>query len=55
MVAAIHSRCACCGEPMCIELDADLGCHSQQDNQPVISTPIVNISKLSAPNIIEDF
>ena len=53
---AIHTTCACCGEAMCIEFDSELNCHSQQaDATPVISTPMVNIPKLEAPNIIDDF
>jgi hypothetical protein len=40
---------------MCIHFDAELNYHSQQATVPVISTPVVNIKKLNAPNIIDDF
>jgi len=40
---------------MWIDFDAELNYHSQQATVPFISIPVVNIRKLKAPNIIDDF
>ena len=40
---------------MWIDFDAEGNYRSQQVTVPVISTPVVNIKKLNAPNIIDDF
>lgn len=40
---------------MTIEFDSTLNYHGQGDSEPIISVPLINIDKLAAANIIDDF
>jgi hypothetical protein len=50
------TECGHCGQPLRIEMDADLNFHvEQQGADPLVFIPAVNFDKLAAPNIIDDF
>lgn len=53
---AVRSECACCGRPIDLEIDSDLGSRVLSDGaSPLLTVPLVDIPRLEAPNIIDDF
>ena len=53
---AVHTECACCARPIDLEIDSDLCCRVLSDDaSPLLSVPLVDPSRLEAPNIIDDF
>ena len=53
---AIHTECACCGRSMDLEIDSDLRSRVLSDAAlPLLTVPLVDVRRLKAPNIIDDF
>jgi hypothetical protein len=53
---AVHTECACCALPIDLEIDSDLGCRVLSDGaSPLLTVPVVDVRRLEAPNIIDDF
>ena len=54
--ASIHTECAHCQQAIEIEIDSRLAMRAVTAGaRPVISTPLVNLKRLKAPNIIDAF
>jgi hypothetical protein len=52
----ITSECAHCSAPLHIEIDSNLNYRLvEQDAEPVLSIPMVDIGKLEDPSIIDAF
>ena len=50
------TECAHCGEPLALQIDADLNVHVSPDRAtPLVFLPIVDFAKLRAKSIIDDF
>jgi len=56
LAVAIRTECACCGRPIDLEIDSDLRSRVLSDaTLPLLTVPLVDVQKLNAPNIIDDF
>jgi hypothetical protein len=52
----VHTECACCGQPLTIELDSELNYTVQEGNAaPLVFVPLVNFNTLEDPSIIDAF
>ena len=52
----IHTECACCRQPLVIELDSDLKSNlPQQYANPLVFVPLVDFNALQDPSIIDAF
>ncbi len=53
---AIRTECACCSRSMELEIDSDLRSRVLSDTaSPLLSVPVIDLGRLKAPNIIDDF
>ena len=53
---AIRTECACCGRAMDLEIDSDLRSRVLSDTaSPLLTVPLIDVGRLQAPNIIDDF
>jgi len=56
LTVTIHTECACCGQPMVMEIDSDLNSTVQdQDADPLVFVPMVDFDPLEDPSIIDAF
>ena len=52
----VKTSCACCNEPMELEIDSDMNIHGRPDEiDPIIFIPDVDLMALDEPNIISSF
>ncbi len=56
LTVTIRSECACCARPLELSIDSDLECRVLSAGaSPLVTVPLVDPSRLKAPNIIDDF
>ena len=56
LAVTIHTECACCGQPMVMEIDSELNYTVQeQDAEPLVFVPLVDFDPLEDPSIIDTF
>ena len=52
----VDSTCACCGQPLHLEIDSELRYRVQEeDADPRVFVPLVDFEKLEDPSIIDAF
>ena len=51
----IESECGHCGEPLRLVIDSELRYRVDGGGRPMVFVPLVDVEKLKAPNIIDDF
>lgn len=52
---AFATRCACCEQPMSLEIDDRLAYRVADEAKPLVFVPLVNFAKLTEPSIIDAF
>jgi hypothetical protein len=56
VAVTIETQCAHCGNPLHVELDSDLNFRVLETGaQPLIAVPMVDLGKIKAATIINDF
>ena len=56
LTVAVHTECACCGRAIELEIDSEMRCRVLSDRaSPLLTVPLVDVGRLKAPNIIDDF
>jgi hypothetical protein len=52
----IKTECAHCAQPLHLEVNSEMKCRvGEEGAAPLISVPVVNFSKVTAPSIIDVF
>jgi hypothetical protein len=52
----VKTECAHCAQPLHIEIDSEMRCRVEEEGAtPLISVPVVDFSKVTAPSIIDVF
>jgi len=56
LAVTIHTECACCRQPLKIQLDSELNYTIPPgDAQPLVFVPLVDFASLEDPSIIDAF
>ena len=56
LTVGVRTECACCAQPIELEIDSELRCRVLSDGaSPLLTVPLVDVRRLEAPNIIDDF
>ena len=52
----IKTQCGHCGEPLHLEIDSDLNYRVLEDSvEPLVYAPLMDVTKLEDPSIIDEF
>ena len=52
----IETECGHCGEPLHLEIDSDMNYHVVEEGaEPLVYAPLMDVTKLEDPSIIDAF
>ena len=55
LTVAVETQCACCGRAIELEIDDKMRCRVPSEARILLTVPLIDIGRLKAPNIIDDF